>query len=256
MSTTPTGLPARWSWPLRLALALSGWLALAATLALPDAGAPRLLIVCVFLLLCPGAAATRWARPTPWHERGWPFVVETALLAVVLSLCLAVLAAEPYYLSGSFTTTRVIATLAAVTSVLALLPAPGRHRPPARRTGPGAAPATPSTRSDPTTDTGYGPGAAVRSPLPERPGAPGDAGRVDGRAEGGPRRARRAAPPRGRAGGRPGGPLFSGFESSTSGLYFTGLATAPGLGPLMRSIHGTGSAVRRLTAAVTAGKRR
>jgi hypothetical protein len=256
MSTSPTGLPARWRWPLRIALALSGWLALAATLALPDAGVTRLLIVCVFLLLCPGAAATRWARPTPWHDRGRPFVVETAFLSVALSLCLAVLAAEPFYLSGSFTTTRVIMTLAAMTSVLALLPTRGRRRPAARRTGPDDTPPPPLTRPGPTADTGYGPDVTVRSPSRERPGASWDPGRPDGRVDGGPRRAHGAAPPRGRAGGRPGGPLFSGFESSTAGLYFTGLTTAPGLGPLLRSVSGTASAVRRLTAAVAAGKRR
>jgi hypothetical protein len=50
--------------------------------------------------------------------------------------------------------------------------------------------------------------------------------------------------------------LTSGFESSTPGLYFTGLAAAPSFGPLLRFVAGTGFAARRLTAAVTAGKRR
>ncbi|WP_179272505.1 hypothetical protein [Streptomyces sp. XY006] len=231
MSTPPMGVPARWRWPLRLALALSGWLALAATLALPDAGVPRLLIVCVFLLLCPGAAATRWTRPTPWHDRGWPSVVETVFLAVLLSLCLAVLAVEPYYLSGSFTTTRVLVTLAAMTSVLALLPAPGRRRPPAERAGPDGRPPEPLARPGPTTDTGHAPDVTARSASGGRPGA---AHKPD----------------------RPGGPLFSGFESSTAGLCFPALATAPGLGPLWRSLSGITSAVRRLTAALAAGKRR
>ncbi|PNG16917.1 hypothetical protein, partial [Streptomyces cahuitamycinicus] len=141
MTTLPMSLPPRRRWPLRIALALSGWLALAATLTLPDGGVPRTLVVCVFLLLCPGFAATRWARPTPWHERGWPYVVETAFLAVLLSLCLAVIAVEPFYLSETFTTTRVVITLAAMTSLLALLPAPGsRRRPGARPTAPDDAP--------------------------------------------------------------------------------------------------------------------
>ncbi|MDG9708626.1 NAD(P)-binding domain-containing protein [Streptomyces sp. DH10] len=170
MTTLPASLPPRWRWPLRITLALSGWLALAATLALTDAGVPRLLIVCVFLLLCPGAAATRWARPTPWHDRGWPYVVETAFLAVVLSLCLVVLAAEPFYLSDSFTTTRVIVTLAVMTSLLALLPTPGSRRPGARRPGPDDAPSGPLARPAPTTGTGYGSGATVRPAPGERPG--------------------------------------------------------------------------------------
>ncbi|MFF6875914.1 NAD(P)-binding domain-containing protein [Streptomyces sp. NPDC012474] len=153
MTTLPMSLPPRRRWPLRIALALSGWLALAATLTLPDGGVPRTAVVCVFLLLCPGFAATRWARPTPWHERGWPYVVETAFLAVLLSLCLAVLAVEPFYLSETFTTTRAIITLAAMTSLLALLPTPGSRRPGARPTAPDDAPPVPGTRPAPATDT-------------------------------------------------------------------------------------------------------
>ncbi|MFF7765323.1 NAD(P)-binding domain-containing protein [Streptomyces massasporeus] len=176
MTTLPMILPPRWRWPLRVALALSGWLALAATLALPDAGVLRMLVVCTFLLLCPGAAATRWARPTPWHGRGWPFVVETAFLALLFSLCLAVLAVEPFYLSETFTTTRVIITLAALTSLLALLPTPGGRRPGARPTDPDNAPPAPGTRPAPTTDTRDEPGprarTAPRTP-PARPRSPG-----------------------------------------------------------------------------------
>ncbi|MFI0135345.1 FAD-dependent oxidoreductase [Streptomyces luteogriseus] len=154
MTTLPTSLPARWRRPSRIALALSGWLALAATLALPDAGVVRVLVVCVFLLLCPGAAATRWARPTPWHGKGWPLVVETAFLAVLLSLCLAVLAVEPFYLTGTFTSTRVIVTLAAMTSLLALLPTPGSRRA-------GARPAAPD---DPSPAAGTGPDPTTKPP--------------------------------------------------------------------------------------------
>ncbi|WP_308311364.1 NAD(P)-binding domain-containing protein [Streptomyces sp. D2-8] len=184
MTTLPLSLPPRWRWPLRIALALSGWLALAATLALPGAGVWRTLVVCVFLLLCPGFAATRWARPTPWHERGWPFVVETAFLAVLLSLCLAVLAVEPFYLSETFTTTRVISTLAAMTSLLALLPTPGSRRPGARPTAPDDAPSPPGTRPAPATDSQHEPGTTARTapgtppPRPRSPGPPGDRGTV------------------------------------------------------------------------------
>ncbi|MFF5955363.1 NAD(P)-binding domain-containing protein [Streptomyces luteogriseus] len=180
MTTLPMSLPGRWGWPSRIALALSGWLALAATLALPDAGVVRMLVVCVFLLLCPGAAATRWAKPTPWHGKGWPLVVETAFLAVLLSLCLAVLAVEPFYLTGTFTSTRVIITLAALTSLLALLPPPGGRRPGARPTDPDDAPPVPGTRPAPTRDIRHEPGTragtAPRTPhaRPRSPGPPSD----------------------------------------------------------------------------------
>ncbi|AMW15629.1 hypothetical protein A4E84_35070 [Streptomyces qaidamensis] len=50
--------------------------------------------------------------------------------------------------------------------------------------------------------------------------------------------------------------LTNGFESSTPGLYFTGLAAAPSFGPLLRFVTGTGFAARRVTAAVTAAKGR
>ncbi|MEV3967575.1 hypothetical protein AB0K68_05465 [Streptomyces sp. NPDC050698] len=182
MTTLPPSLAPRWRWPLRIALALSGWLALAATLALPDAGVPRLLIICSFLLLCPGFAATRWARPTPWHDRGWPFFVETALLAVALSLCLGVLAVEPFYLTESFTTTRVIVALAVMTSLLALLPTPGTRRPGARPTAPDDAPSAPGSPPDPAADAPPRPGAATWAVPGDRPhrrrpsGRPGDRG--------------------------------------------------------------------------------
>ncbi|MFF5570431.1 NAD(P)-binding domain-containing protein [Streptomyces luteogriseus] len=179
MTTLPLSLPPRWSWPLRIALALSGWLALAATLTLTDAGVWRTLVVCVFLLLCPGFAATRWARPTPWHERDWPLVVETAFLAVLLSLCLVVLAVEPFYLSGTFTTTRVIITLAAMTSLLALLPTPGSRRTGTRPTAPDDAPSPPGTRPAPAADSPHEPGTTARTapgaPPARRPRSPGPA---------------------------------------------------------------------------------
>ncbi|MFE7897902.1 FAD-dependent oxidoreductase [Streptomyces sp. NPDC057424] len=176
MTTLPMSLPPRWRWPLRIALALSGWLALAATLTLPDAGVPRTLVVCVFLLLCPGSAATRWARPTPWHAKGWPFVVETVFLAVLLSLCLAVLAVEPFYLSETFTTARVITTLAVMTSLLALLPTPGSRRPGVRGTPTDDAPPASGARPGPATDTPPEPRTAARTAPgtpPARPRSPG-----------------------------------------------------------------------------------
>ncbi|MGC9541912.1 hypothetical protein [Streptomyces sp. UG1] len=133
-------------WPLRLLLALSGWLALATATGLPDGSFARALMTTTFLLLGPGAAAVRWARPgAQWRDAGWPVVLEAAFLTVALSLCLAVLAAEVFYLSDAFTPIRVLTALAAVTSLLALLPrraatggrAVGRTRPPRTR-GPAA----------------------------------------------------------------------------------------------------------------------
>ncbi|MGV9274765.1 NAD(P)-binding domain-containing protein [Streptomyces griseosporeus] len=43
--------------------------------------------------------------------------------------------------------------------------------------------------------------------------------------------------------------LSAGFESSVSGLYFTGLAAAPTFGPLLRFVSGTAFAARRVSAA-------
>lgn len=161
MTTLRAGLRPRRA--LRLGLALSGWIALAVAITLPDGAFLRVLITTAFLLLCPGLAAVRWARPTPWREREWPVVLETVLMALVLSLCLAVLAVEPFYLSGSFTTTRVLIALAAVTSVLALLPGPGGIRPEEPRPVPYEAPPPPGTEPLPEAGGADGPGATVRA---------------------------------------------------------------------------------------------
>lgn len=169
MTTLHAPLPPRWRWPFRVGLALSGWVAWAATLALPDEGVPRLSIVCVFLLLCPGAAAVRWIGPAPRHHRGRPVVVESAFLAVVLSLCLSVLVLEPFYLSGSYTTTRVLITLAAMTSLLALLPAPGGRPPGTRRPDPDDTPSRPAPGPPPPTGIPGGPGATARTAPGNRP---------------------------------------------------------------------------------------
>ncbi|MGW3990982.1 hypothetical protein [Streptomyces sp. NPDC004830] len=136
MTTLLTGHAPRRTRPLRIGLALSGWIALAAAHLLPDASVPRLVVVCAFLLLCPGAAATRWSGPSPWPVGGRPFAVESAFLPVVLSLCLDVLVVVPFYLGGAYGTTPVLSTLAAVTTLLALLPVPDRRR----RAEPGAEP--------------------------------------------------------------------------------------------------------------------
>lgn len=127
---------------LRWGLAMSGWTALAAAILLPEAGALRVLVTTVFLLVCPGLAAARWARPTCGWTGRRTAVLDTAVLAVVLSMSLALLAAEVLFLSGAFTATRVFLVLAVVTSVLALLPRPGGrdHRAPQAGPEPGPSP--------------------------------------------------------------------------------------------------------------------
>ncbi|MET9849466.1 hypothetical protein [Streptomyces ossamyceticus] len=124
---------------LRWCLALSGWAALAAVTLLPEGNIPRAVVTTAFLLVCPGLAAARWARSAPLRATDRTAVGERALLALVLSLSLAVLAVEPMFLGGTFTTVRAMLALAAVTSLLALLPGPGGGR---RRSTP-ATPATP-----------------------------------------------------------------------------------------------------------------
>ncbi|MFE1548696.1 hypothetical protein [Streptomyces sp. NPDC058718] len=106
----------------RLGLAASGWLALLAT-ALPAASPARVAAVTVFLLVCPGLAAVLALRPTA-PGRGMPryAALEAPLLALTLGLALATLVAVGLFLGGAFTTTRALVALAAVTSVLALLP--------------------------------------------------------------------------------------------------------------------------------------
>jgi uncharacterized membrane protein len=126
---------------LRWGIAVSGWLAWAAVVALPDGAPLRVLVTTVFLLLCPGLAAARWARPATSRRAGRAVALETAVLTVVISISLAVIAVVAFYLSGTFTTTRVLAALAVVTSGLALVPRPrGPHAWPPRAAPHGAQP--------------------------------------------------------------------------------------------------------------------
>ncbi|MET7691764.1 hypothetical protein ABZT06_27920 [Streptomyces sp. NPDC005483] len=127
---------------LRWGLALSGWSALAAVTLLPDADDLRVVVTTVFLLVCPGLAASRWARPGSARPTDRAAVLETGVLTVVLSLSLAVLVVEPMFLSDTFTVTRALLALAAATSVLALLPKSGGRRHRAPRAVPGADPPT------------------------------------------------------------------------------------------------------------------
>jgi hypothetical protein len=123
----------------RWGLAVSGWVAEAFT-ALPPQAFLRVLVVTVFLLVCPGLAALRWVRP-PGAARDPERVgvLESCVLAVVLSLGLSLLVAEALFLAGAFTLDRALLILATLTSVLALVPSPGRAgrsvRWPVRRSG-------------------------------------------------------------------------------------------------------------------------
>ncbi|WP_371667095.1 hypothetical protein OG985_05485 [Streptomyces sp. NBC_00289] len=112
----------------RVGLALSGWVAAAFT-ALPPGLFLRVAVVTVFLVVCPGLAAVRWARPpAAVRDPQRVAVLESCVLAVVLSLTLSVLVAEVLFLAGAFTLVGAVLVLAAVTSVLALAPRPGRRR--------------------------------------------------------------------------------------------------------------------------------
>ncbi|MFF0200222.1 hypothetical protein [Streptomyces sp. NPDC005017] len=113
---------------LRWGLALSGWAALAVVTFLPDAPVLRAVVTTAFLLVCPGLAASRWARPGAVRVTDRTRVLETGGLALTLSVSMAVLVAAPLFLWDAFTVTRALLALAAATSVLALLPGPGRGR--------------------------------------------------------------------------------------------------------------------------------
>ncbi|MEV7424971.1 hypothetical protein [Streptomyces sp. NPDC091212] len=120
---------------LRAVLALTGWLALAAT-ALPSASPARWIPVLLFVAFGPGCALL---LPLPPGLR--PAArLEAVALAAPLSLSLAALAATALYLVAGFTATVFLASLAAVTTVAALLPAvplPAATRGAAERHKPG-----------------------------------------------------------------------------------------------------------------------
>ncbi|PYC84037.1 hypothetical protein C7C46_08135 [Streptomyces tateyamensis] len=111
----------------RIGLALSGWVALAATL-LPAGSPVRVAVTAAFVLLGPGAAAVRPGPPGP-QPTAEPGVarlslpaLERLVLAVAASLAAAVVVAVAFYLNHAFTVPRVLAVLAALTTVLALWP--------------------------------------------------------------------------------------------------------------------------------------
>nr|WSY50039.1 hypothetical protein OG999_07715 [Streptomyces sp. NBC_00886] len=146
--------------PLRWGLALSGWAALAAVTFLPDAAVLRVLVTTAFLLVCPGLAAARWARPASARATSRTVVLETAVLTVVVGMSLSVLVVEALYLSGTFTVTRALLALAVVTSLLALLPQPGGPPGRVRRVAPDDGPPT-------ATDDGDEPPSPEGGALPE-----------------------------------------------------------------------------------------
>ncbi|MET9347127.1 hypothetical protein [Streptomyces termitum] len=101
----------------RAAVALSGWLALAATL-LPDGSALRWPPVLLFVCLGPGLALL---HPQPRGLRPGARL-ESFALAAPLSLALASLAATALFLLGAFSVPAFLVPLAAFTTVAALLP--------------------------------------------------------------------------------------------------------------------------------------
>jgi hypothetical protein len=95
---------------------------------MPEGSPARVLIVAVFLVFCPGAALLHVAGPFMARHGHKLDRLEVASLTVVLSLSLATLTAEAYYINQGFTTVRALGTLALVTSVAALVPRKGRIR--------------------------------------------------------------------------------------------------------------------------------
>ena len=108
--------------PYTVLLAASGWIALAAT-GLPALSIPRVLLTLLFVAAVPGIAVLRMvAAHRPAGEKTYePLLAST--LAVSVSLALATLVSESLILTGTFTMTRCVIVLAALTSVLCLAPA-------------------------------------------------------------------------------------------------------------------------------------
>jgi uncharacterized membrane protein len=115
--------------PLRLTLAASGWIALAAT-HLPDGTPLRVLIAFAFMLTCPGGALVQLGNTALTHHNRPVDRLEAGVLTVTLSLALGALVSEAFFITGTYTLTRTTITLAAITTLAALCPVP--RRPPAR----------------------------------------------------------------------------------------------------------------------------
>ncbi|MFJ1751318.1 family 16 glycosylhydrolase [Kitasatospora sp. NPDC088134] len=115
--------------PARLLLAASGWAAVLAT-ALQPGNPVRAALAAAFLLVGPGTAAVRLARPL-LRPTALPELIGLAGLTVGAGLALATLTAEALLLTGTFTTVRALGLLAAFTTLGAL--APRRPRRPSTR---------------------------------------------------------------------------------------------------------------------------
>ncbi|MEY9930238.1 hypothetical protein ABH926_004883 [Catenulispora sp. GP43] len=103
-------------------LALSGWIALAAT-AMPPESPVRVLVSVAFLFLCPGTAAVLLADALMTRRGIRPYgTLASVVLAVAVSLALATLVSEAFALTGTFTMVRCLITLAALTTGLVLIP--------------------------------------------------------------------------------------------------------------------------------------
>lgn len=110
--------------PRRILLAVSGWIAFAATL-LPAASPERILPTAAFLVLGPGAACVglRHRLDQGTAADG----LEDFTLTFVVSLGLGALVSEALYLGHAFTTPRAMAVLAVITTVAALIPGRGER---------------------------------------------------------------------------------------------------------------------------------
>jgi len=128
----------------RWGLALSGWVALAAT-RLPAGSPPRVIVALAFVLLCPGAAAVRLGDAVLRRAGLRIDRLEAFVLSVALSLAVGALVTEAFFLTATYTTTRAMVALAAFTTVAALCPVG------VRRGGAAAVPQRP-------TGAGHGPG--------------------------------------------------------------------------------------------------
>jgi hypothetical protein len=109
--------------PRRIVIAVSGWIAMAATL-LPAASPERIVPTVAFLVLAPGAAFVGLRHRI--DRASAPDALEDFTLTFVVSLGLGALVSEALYLSHTFTLSRALVALAALTTAGALIP--GRRR--------------------------------------------------------------------------------------------------------------------------------
>jgi len=101
-------------------LALSGWIALAAT-AMPGQSPVRIVVAVAFLMGCPGAAAVLAADALMVRRGGRPYGwLAAVVIAVAVSLAVGTLVSEAFALTGTFTMVRCVIALAALTTALAL----------------------------------------------------------------------------------------------------------------------------------------